>query len=653
MDFFASQDAARRKTKLLFAYFVLAVLGLIAALYVLIVTIKGYQDHGPKRRHSSFSTQGQVYQAAYSLWDPQILLWSAVGTLSVVFLGSGYKTMQLSAGGSVVARDLGGSLISRDTSDPDERRLLNVVEEMSIASGMPVPEVYLLSEEDTINAFAAGRTPGDAIIGVTRGCMKLLSRDELQGVIAHEFSHILNGDMRLNLRLIGLIHGILVIAIIGRVIMRMAMESSRGGGSKKGSSTAGFFLFGLAVTIIGYAGVLAGKLIKAAISRQREFLADASAVQFTRNPDGIAGALKKLGGAGSKLNTPQAEEASHMMFGSAFAHRWMALFETHPSLQDRIKAIQPSWDGSLPRVSLADISAGRAANEDDLRTELVSNLVGPQALPAPEQTVNSMGQVTEAGLIHAQQIKATLPDHWQTLLRNPAGAQAVMFAMVLSQDDALRDSETSMLRALVDPSTLEVTLRVQPEVHHFPSATLIAVVDLAIPALRRLSPGEYERFADIMHRLMVSDQRIELFEFMLQKVLRRHLDLWFRRAPAPRVEVTQLAQVAGEARIVLSTLASVCSHDPAAVAAAYQEGSRQFEMHGVVIGPAAAGDHFDQLDAALDRLDRATPLIKKQILYACGKTVMADQRISSEEAELLRAVADTIGCPIPPFVSQG
>src|SRR5208283_3801286 len=338
MDFFTQQDKTRRKTKLLVFYFAIAVAALIVAVYFAsLVIFTGAQAH--------YHRYGE--QPQFALWNPQLFLGVAIGVLAVILIGSGYKTMALAQGGSVVSEMMGGRLVKPNTNDPDERRLLNVVEEMAIASGVPVPQVYVMDEEDGINAFAAGHKPGDATVTVTRGCMKLLSRDELQGVIGHEFSHILNGDMRLNLRLMGIIFGILCLAIIGRVLL----QTTRGGGRSRGQNPLP--LLGLLLLVIGYIGVFFGRLIQAAVSRQREFLADASSVQFTRNPEGITGALKKIGGlgeTGSRLSHAHAEELSHMFFGNGVSEPFIGLLETHPPLVERIRVFDANFDGKFPYI---------------------------------------------------------------------------------------------------------------------------------------------------------------------------------------------------------------------------------------------------------------------------------------------------------------
>src|SRR5437016_4331090 len=333
MDFFERQEQAHHNTRLLVIYFSAGVALLIATVYLAVLLIFA----GVSSRHPRYYRYDND-QPAISLWNPRLFFGVAIGTLSVIVLGSLFNTAELAQGGSVVATNLGGRLVNPSTTDPNERKLLNVVEEMAIAAGVPVPQVYLLPQERGINAFAAGHSTSDAVVSVTEGSIKLLTRDELQGVIGHEFSHILNGDMRLNLRLMGIIFGIVCLAVIGRILLQ-----TRGSSRDRNPLP----LLGLALLVLGWTGVFFGRLIQAAVSRQREFLADASSVQFTRNPAGLAGALKKIGGLsyGSKLQAAHAEEASHMFFGNGMGESFLHLMDTHPSLEERIRALDPAFDG--------------------------------------------------------------------------------------------------------------------------------------------------------------------------------------------------------------------------------------------------------------------------------------------------------------------
>ena len=540
---------------------------------------------------------------------------------------------------------------------------MNIVEEMAIASGVPVPEVFVMEQEPGINAFAAGKTYSDAAIGVSRGAMKLLNRDELQGVIAHEFSHILNGDMKLNLRLIGVLHGILILAILGRILLRSA---AYGGGRSRNDKGAGaaFMAIGLGLLVIGYIGVFFGHLIKSAISRQREFLADASAVQFTRNPDGIGGALKKIGGLsyGSRLISARAEEVSHMTFSNALAASHFNSLATHPPLPQRIKAIDKSWDGEYITPKMAEVSSsmsdGKHSAGEAARRDSISQIPGMEghapivgAITAAA-AIGGIGQIHPQGVRNAQRIRGGLPPEWLNAAHNISGAQALVFSMLLAQDDTTRADELAMLRSTTDQLTFEMVTEWQAGIAELESAQKIALIDLSIPALKRLQSDEYERFLSIMRKLIESDGQVDLFEFMLEKIVHRHLDLFFVRKPEPKVRYKAVQQLENESAVLLSTLAQLGSSLPEQVQHAYREGAREIEL--AIGGELPMADGRDcglqQIGAALDKFDHAAPMVKKALLVACGKTVMADKEIVGDEAELLRAIADTIGCPIPPFV---
>jgi Zn-dependent protease with chaperone function len=385
MDFFQRQEIARRNTKLLEVYFVLAVIGIILTTYLAFAVFVGYLG----LRHHAFQPTSEYG----FLWNPKLFLGVSVGTLIVIIGGSVFKTSQLAGGGSAVAEMLGGRPISANTRDPDERKLLNVVEEMAIASGTPIPQVYVLPGEETINAFAAGHSTSDMVVCATHGCLKYLTRDELQGVVGHEFSHILNGDMKLNLRLMGLVFGILCIAMMGRILL-----DTRGSSSRDRNPLP---LVGLALLAIGGLGVFFGKLIKSAVSRQREFLADASSVQFTRNPAGLSSALQKVGGMGSRIDDPNAEDASHFFFANGLRESFAGIFSTHPRLEDRIRALDPSWDGKFKSV---DVQAATTRSRKDKRSRIarfarrnskICSATGPlrrRFIPLPEPSALPLAQ---------------------------------------------------------------------------------------------------------------------------------------------------------------------------------------------------------------------------------------------------------------------
>jgi len=590
MDFFGKQEAARRRTKWLVAYFALAVLGIIAALHIGFCAILGQPAD-----------------------DMGLLGATAAGVLVSVAIGALVKTVQLAKGGKAVAELLGGTPVNPSTTQPAERRLWNVVEEMSLASGVPVPALYIL-DEPGINAFAAGYGPTDAAIGVTRGCLENLNRDELQGVIGHEFSHILNGDMRLNIRLMGLLHGILFLAIVGGVLMRIAASSTGSRSSRNKDGNALVFIFlagGLILYIVGWIGVFFAKLIKPAVSRQREFLADASAVQYTRNPDGLAGALSKIQSLTSRIAHPRAEEASHMFFGNGLAESWFQIFATHPPIEERIRQIAPSFQP--PKKSASPLAAPPAPRPGNPRLAAASSLLADLPPPSLEAAHELLGA---CALVYA--------------LLLPAAPKS------LGQlDPALRDAVKDL----------------QKRCGPLSSAKKIALVDLAIPALRGMSPAQYETFRATVKHLVESDGRIHLFEYTLQKLLLRHLDSSFQSARPPRVQFRSIVPLLPETGILFSALANADPGGDEIREAAFQAGVAALGKNATGY-PLARIDPVNlvEFDKALDKFASASLFVKKLLLDAAGAAVLRDGSVNDHQFELLRAMADTIDCPIPPHV---
>ncbi len=653
MDFFTQQDKTRRKTKLLVFYFAVAVAALIVAVYfVSLVIFSGAQAH-----YHRYGEQPQL-----ALWNPQLFLGVAGGVLAVILIGSSYKTMALASGGSAVSEMMGGRLVKPNTTDPDERKLLNVVEEMAIAAGVPVPQVYVMDEEDGINAFAAGHKPGDATVTVTRGCMKLLSRDELQGVIGHEFSHILNGDMRLNLRLMGIIFGILCLAIIGRVLL----QTARGGGRGRGQNPLP--LLGLLLLVIGYIGVFFGRLIQAAVSRQREFLADASSVQFTRNPGGITGALKKIGGlgeTGSRLSHAHAEELSHMFFGNGVSEPFIGLLETHPPLTERIRVFDPNFDGKFPYVRYdgrdrapEEIPTPKRAPVPNLFGTMLGGAIlasggdGKPPVIRPHTVLPNLGNPTPLHLKYAEQLRGSLPDNVKAAAREPLDAVALIYAMLLNNDEKARATQLAELAKRVDPAIQQKTAALYPDVAQAAAHAHLPMINLALGTLRHLTADQFNQFSQTLQWLVGSDGKVELFEYVLQKIVLHHLTPQFNKTRPPTVQFYTLKPLVPDCVVLLSALANVGNSDAAEVQKAFEQGApylRAPDGDWGLLPREQCG--VDQIDAALNRLAQAVPIIKKNLLEACIHTVGTDGVIQESEAELLRAVADTLDCPMPPFVA--
>jgi Zn-dependent protease with chaperone function len=643
MDFFSAQEHARRQTGLLVVYFVLGLVGLIGSIYLVVAVLMSI--------NTSPDHPMAAPVAGLPLLFPDLLAAVAGATSAVVGAGSLYKMAQLSHGGETVALMLGGRPINVDSRNPTERKILNVVEEMAIASGVPVPPVYLLEKEEGINAFAAGHKPSDAVIGVTRGSIELLSRDELQGVMGHEFSHILNGDMKLNLRLTGLIHGILVISTIGYYILRsqqnvvvFGLSSGNGRSERKGDPRAFFMLLGLALFVLGYIGVIFGQLIRAAVSRQREYLADASAVQFTRNPEGIASALSKIGGwsAGSRVAEAHAGEVSHIFFSTAVSQ----LFATHPPLADRIRRIFPQWDGTFP-----DPREKRSAEPPETKPKKARMPLG-MPIPFPmgtEGVVGKVGGPRPENLASAAAILGGMDQPISDASHETFSAQGLIYALLLHQDQDVRELQLSHLQRELKPSIFDATLKLVPAVQAMNAGSRLPTVELALPALRQLTKGQYSHFRENILNLVNADQRITLFEFVLQLFVVRCLDEQFglRRAKAARI--SNAADVAADVARVIGLLAHVGSDDPPTVASLYQKGWQAFGLKAAAPTLSAEDCTLPAFGDSLERLTEAVPALKRKIVSAATACVVEDAVVNVAEFELLRAVASVLETPMPPL----
>ena len=640
MDFFESQDMARRKTVILTIYMVLAVIFLIIGVYAAVIIAY------------LFSTT----KSTVDIWHTDIFILVALAVIIIVLLGSVLKTASLSKGGRSVAEMLGGVPVDPNTNDPDQRRLLNVVEEMAIASGIPVPSVYILSNEQGINAFAAGLTPGDAVVAVTQGSVKALTRDELQGVIAHEFSHILNGDMRLNIRLIGIIAGILVIAVIGRVILRSTSSGRSRSSSKKGGGVAALMLAAFILMIVGYIGVFFGKLIKAAVSRQREFLADASAVQFTRNPPGIAGALVKIAlhRTGSRIHDVHADEASHLFFGNGLSKSFMNLLSTHPLIDQRIRRIDPSYISDNGKIIYIEQEVDQGAPESGISS------FAPQGSPASAQTgrvslsserlSSIVGTPQPEHIAFATQLVSDLPPKVAEAAREPYGARAVVYCLLLNREEGIRKIQLDKLMENADAGVIGETRQIIPIIDKIGKKYWLTIVDLVIPALRLLSPKQYEDFRMNVQHLVKADRKISLFEYTLQRILIRHLDPIFKKMPPQIVKYHVIDHVQVECLMLLSILAWRGNSGISAAEESFRRGIAELNIGGRPTILAREKCGLNELDNALDRLSAASPQVKKRILMACIACISADSFITVQESEILRAIADTLDCPIPPII---
>ena len=651
MNFFEQQDRAKRNTGRLVLLMALAVGSLIALTTLAVVLVLPFLG-GAADASSGLATL-----------DPALVGGIALGVIGVVLLGGLYKRQQLNKGGSAVAELLGGRLINLDPQDADERKILNVVEEMAIASGTPVPPVYVL-EDEGINAFAAGLTPRDAVIGITRGCIGLLSRDELQGVVAHEFSHIFHGDMRLNTRLVALLHGILLIGLIGEMLLRSSSQRSSSSRSSKDNSGLVVLALGAGLMLIGYAGTFFGNLIKAAVSRQREFLADASAVQFTRNPLGIGGALKKIGGhaQGSRLQATHAAEFSHMFFGQGIGSAFGSLMATPPPLGERIRRVEPGWDGvfvptdpsgsptAAPEPEVGAVQAMDGALGGVLGAGFAA-LSGTPAEPtassggrqAAAEAIAAIGAPGLPHLAHARRSLGLLDPQLNEAAHSPPAAQALMFGLLLSEDGAQRERQLALVQSQA-AEAYPLLLGLQDKLLALRTRLRLPLVELALPALKQLSAQQRGAFKASLVALIRADRNVSLMEWALYRILRHNLE-----TPALVPRYFALEQLPGETALLLSVLAYAGHQNDEQAYAAFLAASAQLPFGALLLAQVSTLD-IEGLDAAVNKLSQLKPLHKPRLLKALARCIEHDEHISVEEAELFRAVADSLDCPMPPLL---
>ncbi|MGE0371088.1 MAG: M48 family metallopeptidase [Gammaproteobacteria bacterium] len=640
MNFYAAQDEARRATRRLVWLFLLSVLALVAGADLLLLGV----------RYLSERPYGSGFGSYAAQVDPSVHLAATVPVLLVILAGSAYKYLQFSQGGRRIAESVGARPVPPGDDDLQRRRLLNVVEEMAIAAGVPVPAVYLLEDEPGINAFAAGITTDDAVVCVTQGCLALLSREQLQGVVAHEFSHILNGDMRLNARVVGVLHGILLIGLIGEWLVRAVARGRHRYRSARSDGAGGLLAVGAGLMVIGYGGTFFGRLIKASLNRQREYLADASAVQFTRNPGGIGGALKMIGGHafGSRIDNPAAPVVSHMFFASGlkglFGAGGFALFATHPPLERRIRRIDPAWDGRYPAVKSLqrEPSAPKppAPTPAQIMEKVAVVLGAVLAPPAPG------AEVRPEHVDYARELLAGLPDAIRAAAREPYSARALIYAMLFDADDAARAVQLEALRLREEGIVQGQALALHARIRELDRAYRLPIVELALPALRGLSPSQAGRFLDTLTAVIRSDRRVTLLEWSLATVITNTL---LPAARHPGLPVHRLDQLKIQVRVILSVLAHAGSAEPGAVEQATRQGAESLGLAGLAVYDRGVLT-FDTVDNALRQLDRLVPLEKERLLVACARVVGANRAVDVQEFEALRAVAAALHCPAPPII---
>ena len=673
-QFFERQDNARSNTVYLVVLFAVAVVALVAV-------NSGVAWYVGDLLRQRFEQQGGAPEKSIS--PASIAFVAGVATVGVILIGTMFQVYVLRIGGGAgVAESLGGRQLLGETQDADERKLLNIVEEMAIASGTPVPPVFVM-EEKSINAFAAGYLPGDAVLGVTRGAIDSLNRAEMQGVIGHEFSHILNGDMRMNIRMIGVLHGILLIGIIGRTLADIGrvLSISEGGRSKDrdSSSSSGtmIFMVGVFLVIVGWIGTFIGGLIKAAVSRQREYLADASAVQFTRNAAGLADALKRIAAVSNHgmITHANASVASHMYFAQGVYEGFTGLLATHPPIERRILALEPNWDGKLPitrggkypdniEVGLHKPSTVRVGAP----TSAISNLAGDTTSPAqaanyvassdqaqiPVPAVMAASEQIGAPVLAHRQYAAALLKHIDKQLidasRDPYSARALVIALLLGDSEAVQQTQFQLIEEAFEPHFVYLTRKLGMIALDMPEAAKLPLVDLAMPMLRRMSAPQYEEFETSFKDLCHADSNISIFEWTLAQVIHRHLRRQYVPVEPTGNRTKKLQGLEQELSLLFSILANI-GNEKGEVDKAFEEATKRFpnlDIHWI----SPKQHSLDRLEEVLKRLASLYPKIRGEIVDACAAIVCSDRIVRVREAELLRGISDLLDCPMPPLVGK-
>ena len=620
MNFYQHQDRARRKTALLVLYFVLAVAVIAAAINGVVFVAMRFNAPTP--------TTWQAWLAT-PYWR-----WTSVALLAVIGAGSGYTSLRLAGGGVALANMIGARRLSAASDDERARQLRNVVEEMSIASGTPPPALYVLDDEPAINAFVAGTRPTATVMVVTRGALDTFTRDELQGVVAHEFSHIFHQDMRINMRLMGILAGILLISRIGRTMMRA-------GSNSREKSAWQAALIGFALFVIGYLGVVLGSIIQAAVSRQREYLADASAVQFTRNPLGIAGALYRIfqHRGGSRLRSPHAGDLAQFCIGESVRPAFAGLLATHPPLAKRIAAIAP---GFVPRAEVAvapDSAAPPLAMSAPPRAPFVTLVPREIAL-----SVGTVGRASQAS--YARDLHGALPAELRAAAAGGAPAPLVYAVLLAAAPAVARDAAMHAVTVNAGQGTARSAADLLSALEPLTPSARLSVFNLALPELQTLDSAARVRVRDTVAAVIAADKRVSVLEFALQWILDDHLAKHAARAVA--VRHFKFSAVADALRTVLAVLAWAGSGERASAEAAYRRAFTPFGL-GPVDLPPREGLSLSALAPALAQLAALSPLLKKNVIGACADSVIHDGLVTGTEAALLQAIALSLDCPLPPL----
>jgi len=687
MNFYREQDQARKQTLYLVSLFCVAVFSLILLTNLCVAVFVWYSD--PSSLLSDHPTIERASGSAKLLAMLAALGWAKALSIStlvsgVIGIAMWFKWSSLKQGGGSIAESLGGKQVMTNTDDLNQRKLLNVVAEMALASGVPVPPVYVMTSEQGINAFAAGLTLKDAVISVSDGAIRSLNREQLQGVVAHEFSHILNGDMRLNIRIVAVLHGILMIGETGRTALhwglRSGHRSSFSRSNRKGNGLmAGLAAFGIALMAIGWLGQFFGAVIKSAVSRQREYLADASAVQFTRNPEGIGGALRVIGGhtKQSLIGHKTAHELGHLFFSQAYRGRW---FATHPPLDERIKRILPAWGGAYLDADSeaglkADLNEGQAGYQDPsakLRQQIpkaayagLASLMGGLSVEAIDErdSQNAIFPVAAPVNENANENKSKnksdiefeptpeghneselLSQKILTLAAEPLGSVGIILALLIDHRPEISEKQFDALR-LHGRDYLALIKSCLVDVERINLKATLVLIELLMPSLKCLSKTQYLQVRNLMSRLIQADGRVDLMEWVLFELIRQHGDRHFALAREMSLKFKTPISAQGYYSLVLSRLIHLSTTGAELQQKAFDRASNIAGMYSanLLSVDKCTSAAFTR---AVHELTRSYPLLKPRLIKGLIHAAHSDGKLHDHERALINTIALIWDCPL-------
>ena len=681
-QFFERQETQRKYTGWLVGAFVAAML--LVVLVINLVVIFGLG-----------ASPAEVWRH-----EPSVVVWITVIALGTMLIASWHRSSQMREGGPAVARALGGVQVNANDGDLKRQRLVNIVEEMAIAARIRKPQVFVLPDEAGINAFAAGYSPDEAAVAVTQGALDAFDRDQLQAVIGHEFSHILNGDMKINMRLTAWIFGLCVIADVARRFM-----NKRGGGK----SAARIKLIAFGVFLAGSAGAFAGRLLQAAVSRRREHLADASAVQFTRNPQALQSAfiVMAASASGTRLEHEHAIGVSHMFFAGS-SPAWITKFNaswfaTHPPLEERVRAIDArvtplkfrSLVSEERRKIVARTAAATAAApaaeptaEGDVASESSKALqfspVAAMAAPLPATASRARAPAGAAaapatssadGDMHLTLEKPILAETLPTGVRMVAGralppdvlrnrlsqdqqaaignfvarvessgiaVQATFVATMLASEPAKWRTQLTRLAPLLGIELFKETQAQVARVGELaPSSRLPLLVDL-FSLLDNMQPADRKRLRAIARAFAPTVATGDMLRFSLTRMIEKRLaKAKDEAAPVPLHE---------QAPMVCELYAALAQ----CRFGAGKQGQNAYRAGLMgMLPPTKWAPYSEQpitpvaLDAALAAVAQIHPTGRRSLSEGMARVIAVGGRLTVPQVDLLRGICMVVDCPVP------